>query len=71
MVPEFDGNCNTLIRFLALCDKLVINYANSGPGYELSKVALLNGILNKITGAAARTLVTNGIPKDWKYFKEK
>lgn len=65
LVPEFDGNCNTLIRFLALCDKLVVNYINPAPGNELGNLALINGILNKITGAAARTLVTNGIPKDW------
>lgn len=64
-VPEFDGNPNTLIRFLTLCDKLVETYVNSEPGYELSNLALLNGILNKITGPAARTLTNNGIPRDW------
>lgn len=68
LVPEFDGNCNTLIRFLTLCDRLVINYVNPAPGHELSNLALINGILNKITGAAARTLVTNGIPNDWKEY---
>lgn len=65
LVPEFDGTPNTLIRFLALCDKLVLTYVNPSPGYELSNLATINGILNKITGAAARTISLNGIPQDW------
>lgn len=65
LVPEFDGNPNVLVRFLDICDKLVITYINSEPGNELNNSALLNGILNKITGSAARTLFTNGIPRNW------
>lgn len=65
LVPEFDGNCNVLIRFLDICDQLIVKYANSEPGNELNNSALLNGILNKVTGPAARTLATNGIPRDW------
>lgn len=65
LVPEFDGNSHVLIRFLNICDQLVINYMNPAPGNELNNSALLNGILNKITGPAAKTLTTNGIPRDW------
>lgn len=65
LVPEFDGNSNILIRFLSLCDQLVARYINPAPGHELANLSLLNGILNKITGNAARTLVTNGVPQDW------
>ena len=62
-VPEFDGNPNVLIRFLNLCDTLVTSYLR--PGQDLINLSLLNGILNKITGPAARTLATNGIPTTW------
>lgn len=63
LVPEFDGNPHTLIRFLSICDKLVEEYGSTEPG--LINISLLNGILNKITGPAARTLANNGIPNDW------
>lgn len=65
LVPEFDGNSNVLIRFLNICDQLILTYANPAPGNELNNFALINGILNKITGQAAKTLATNGIPQDW------
>lgn len=64
-VPEFDGNPNVLIRFLKLCDQLVETYVNSTPGHELTNLSLINGILNKITGPAGRTLATNGTPSNW------
>lgn len=38
---------------------------NPQPGNELNNSALLNGILNKITGRAAATLASNGIPRNW------
>lgn len=62
LVPDFDGNPNVLTRFITLCDQLVAKYAESA---DLNLVALLNGILNKIVGPAARLINTNGIPKDW------
>lgn len=65
LVPEFNGNPNVLTRFLNLCDELVLTYVSTEPGSRLSNLALINGILNKITGTAARTLATNGIPSDW------
>lgn len=65
LVPEFDGNPNVLTRFLNLCDQLVLTYISPEPGRQLSNLSLINGILNKITGNAARTLATNGIPSDW------
>lgn len=64
-VPEFDGNPNVLIRFLKLCDQLVQTYINPAPGHDLINLSLLNGILNKITGPAGRTLATNGTPSTW------
>lgn len=64
-VPEFDGNPNVLTRFIKLCDQLVLQYVQTGPGSELNNESLLNGILNKITGNAARTLNSNGIPDSW------
>lgn len=64
-VPEFDGNPNVLIRFLNLCDQLVISYIDPTPGHEMLNLSLLNGILNKITGHAARILATNGTPTTW------
>lgn len=65
LVPEFDGNSNVLIRFLDICDQLILKYVDPAPGNDLNNSALLNGILNKITGHAAKTLATNGIPQDW------
>lgn len=65
LVPEFDGNSNVLTRFINLCEQLVSSFVRVEPGYELSNLALLNGILNKITGPAARTLSSNGITENW------
>lgn len=65
LVPEFDGNSHVLVRFLEICDNLVSVYLSDEEGAELSNSALINGILNKITGPAARVLTTNGIPGSW------
>lgn len=65
VVPDFDGNPNTLTRFIRLCDQLVLTYVSNSPGAELTNLALLNGILNKVTGPAARTINTNCIPENW------
>lgn len=64
-VPEFDGNVNVLTRFIKICDQLVNTYMSNVPGSELSNLCLINGILNKITGPAARTINSNGIPDNW------
>lgn len=65
IVPEFNGNSNVLTRFINLCDQLVQTYASTEPGYELINLTLLNGILNKVTGPAARFINSNGIPDTW------
>lgn len=65
LVPEFDGNPNVLTRFIHLCNQLVCNYVREGEEHVLGNLALLNGILNKVTGAAARTINSNGIPETW------
>lgn len=65
MVPIFDGNPNVLTRFIGLCDQLVAAFLSQEPGSELQNLALLNGILNKVTGSAARTINSNGIPENW------
>lgn len=65
IVPEFDGNPNVLTRFINICDQIVTQYLNNTPGSELTNLCLLNGILNKITGTAAATLNSNGIPDNW------
>lgn len=65
IVPEFDGNANVLTRFIKLCDQLVQAYVSNEPGHELLNLALLNGILNKVTGPAARLINTNGVPENW------
>lgn len=65
MVPEFDGNTNVLTRFIKLCDQLVATYVSREPGSEFANLALINGILNKVTGPAARLINTNGIPENW------
>lgn len=41
------------------------SYVISAPEYVLSNSTLLNKILNKIPGPAARILATNGIPNNW------
>lgn len=64
-VPEFDGNPHVLIRFLNICDQIILSYINPVIGNELNNAVVINGILNKITGRAATTLAANGIPKDW------
>lgn len=65
LVPEFDGNPNTLTRFIKLCDQLFREIVICNPENELNNLALINGILNKITGPAARLINSNGIPADW------
>lgn len=64
-VPEFDGNPNVLTRFIRICDQIVLAYVQDEPGQELTNLCLINGILNKITGPAARTINSNGIPESW------
>ncbi|XP_028042721.1 uncharacterized protein LOC114252443, partial [Bombyx mandarina] len=64
-VPEFDGNPNILTRFIRICDQIVTQYIRTDPGNELNNLSLINGILNKITGPAARTINSNGIPENW------
>lgn len=64
-VPEFDGNPHILTRFIGLCDQICATYLRPEPGYELTNLCLINGILNKITGSAARTINSNGIPENW------
>lgn len=63
LVPEFDGNPNILTRFIRICDQL--NEGYSQEGNILGNLCLMNGILNKITGPAARTINANGIPESW------
>lgn len=63
LVPEFDGNPNILTRFIKLCDQIVATYVQAGA--DLDNLAVINGILNKITGPAARLINSNGIPEDW------
>lgn len=63
-VPDFDGNPNVLTRFIHLCDHLAGQFSNVQSS-ELSKCALINGILNKVIGPAARLINANGIPSDW------
>lgn len=65
LVPDFDGNPNILTRFINICDRIVTQYASPDPGSELGNLCLLNGILNKITGPAASTINSNGIPETW------
>lgn len=65
MVPEFDGNPNILTRFISICDQIVKTYISTAPGSELANACLINGILNKISGSAACTINSNGIPDNW------
>lgn len=65
LLPEFDGNPHILTRFINLCDSLVVTYFRVGPGHDLSNLALINGILNKVTGPAARLINSGGIPDSW------
>nr|XP_034839919.1 uncharacterized protein LOC117996018 [Maniola hyperantus]XP_034839920.1 uncharacterized protein LOC117996019 [Maniola hyperantus] len=65
VIPEFDGNPNVLTRFIKICDQLAAQYLSTAPGSEFTNVFLLNGILNKITGTAACTINSNGIPDSW------
>lgn len=65
LVPDFDGNPHVLTRFINICDQLVVTYFKPVQGYELSNLALINGILNKVTGPAARHINSNGIPDTW------
>lgn len=68
-VPEFDGNPHILTRFIKLCDQLVVTYFKPQVGHELENQALINGILNKVTGSAARLINCNGIPDTWQGIK--
>lgn len=64
LLPEFDGNPHVLTRFISLCDRIVDEYSDKTK-QTLGNVALLNGILNKVVGSAARLINANGIPNDW------
>lgn len=63
LLPDFDGNPNVLARFIKLCDQLVEAYGSADN--NLNNLCLINGILNKISGPAARTINSNGIPDTW------
>lgn len=65
LLPEFDGNANVLTRFIKLCDELVKQFLKDDPAYALTNLALINGILNKVTGPASRLINSNGIPESW------
>lgn len=65
VVPEFDGNPHVLTRFINLCDQIVIAHFDVTPGHDLQNLTLLNGILNKITGPAARLINSQGIADSW------
>lgn len=65
LVPDFDGNPNILTRFINLCDQLAVKFC-AQESSDLNKCALINGILNKVVGPAARLINANGIPVDWK-----
>lgn len=65
LVPEFDGNPHVLTRFINICDQLVITHFRTTAGNELNNLALINGILNKVTGPAARLINSSGIPDTW------
>lgn len=65
LVPDFDGNPNVLTRFIRLCDQLVVQFTSGEQASELNQLALINGILNKVSGNAARLINANGIPQDW------
>lgn len=65
LVPDFDGNPHILTRFIKLCDQLVLAHFKTEPGHELTNLALINGILNKVSGSAARLINSNGIPENW------
>lgn len=69
-VPDFDGNPNVLTRFIKICDQLVLQYVRNDPSYELTNLCLINGILNKITGSAASTINSNGIPENWQGIRD-
>lgn len=69
-VPDFDGNPNVLTRFIKICDQLVIQYVRNDPSCELTNLCLINGILNKITGSAASTINSNGIPDNWQGIRD-
>lgn len=65
LLPEFDGNPHVLTRFINLCDRIVLAHFKVGPGHELNNLALINGILNKVTGPAARLINSGGISDNW------
>lgn len=70
LVPDFDGNSHVLPRFIHLCDQIVAEYIEANPNDSLARLCLINGILNKITGPAARIINSNGIPEDWDSIKK-
>lgn len=71
LIPEFEGNPNVLTRFIKICDEIVGEYVVDGkPHMQLLSVLITNGILNKITGNAARIINSNGIPEDWSGIKK-
>lgn len=69
LVPDFDGNPHVLPRFIHLCDQISLEFIEQNQGNALAKLCLVNGILNKITGPAARIINSNGIAEDWNSIK--
>lgn len=69
LVPDFDGNPHVLPRFINLCDQISRELIEQSESNSLVKLCLINGILNKITGPAARIINSNGIAEDWNSIK--
>lgn len=70
LVPDFDGNPHILPRFIHLCDQIVEEYLEGNQNNALAKLCVVNGILNKITGPAARIVNSNGIAEEWSCIKK-
>lgn len=65
VMPEFVCNPHILTRFINLCDQLDIAHLDITPEHKVSNLALINGILYKVTGPVARLIISKGILENW------
>lgn len=63
VIPNFNGNPNTLHRFISACESILTEYYDKTNTNSFQNVLLTNSILNKLEGRAEEVIVINGVEK--------
>lgn len=68
IIPQFDGNCNKLHRFISAAESILTHYYDQANPNSFQNTLLLNGILNKLDGRAEEVVAIYGA-KSWEDIK--